>query len=193
MKRREAFVVVGLIAQQAYVVATVPPSALHLTEPTTLATVAAIVVTAYLLASVVAPALAAWRRLALALFLGGMPLVYVASALRHGDVRDLLVELPGLVVFGGLAIAGYLRAPWLLGAGIIAHGVAWDAWHHGHSAYVPDWYSAGCLVADLGVGLFALRYLAPLACLTRPPPPSPPRGAARSRARSSGPPPARGT
>jgi len=34
--------------------------------------------------------------------------------------------------------------------------VAWDAWHHGRSSYIPDWYSAGCLVTDLGVGVFAL-------------------------------------
>ena len=73
--------------------------------------------------------------------------------------RDLALESIGIVVYGGAAVAGYLRRPWLIGAGIIAHGLGWDLWHHGRSSYVPDWYSAACLVVDLGVGAFALAYL----------------------------------
>ncbi|MCE9577796.1 MAG: hypothetical protein K8W52_31975 [Deltaproteobacteria bacterium] len=177
MKRLDALALTGLLAQQAYVLATVPLAALHATEPTTIATVASAIVTAALVASLFSSALASLRRLQLALFLGGMPIIYAWCALLRGDTSALAIESIGLVVFGGLAIAGYLRVPLLLGVGIIAHGVAWDAWHHGHSSYVPDWYSAGCLVADLGIGLFALSYLAPLARsrLIPPPPPSPRR------------------
>ena len=37
--------------------------------------------------------------------------------------------------------------------------------HHGHSGYIPDWYSLGCLVTDLGVGVFALLRLEPRTAL----------------------------
>jgi di/tricarboxylate transporter len=89
-------------------------------------------------------------------FLAGMQIIYAWAAILHGDRGSLGVEALGLLGFLGLALAGYARWPRLIGIGIIAHGLAWDSWHHGHSGYIPDWYSLGCLVTDLGVGLFAL-------------------------------------
>ena len=149
-----------LLAQQLLVLFIVPRSALcDLAEPTTLATLASALVTVVLAGSrfVVRPA---WfDRAALATVLAGMPIIYAWSAVLHGNVANLAVEGVGIVVFVGLALAGVLRAGWLIGLGILVHGLAWDAWHHGHSGYIPDWYSAGCLVADLGIGMFALVHL----------------------------------
>jgi hypothetical protein len=97
------------------------------------------------------------ERLMLAIFLASMPLVYVFSCLEaNGEGRDLFIELVGLAIFAGLAIAGYLRRPTLIGMGIVAHGLLWDAWHYGQPSVVPSWYALGCAIADVGVGGYAL-------------------------------------
>ena len=97
------------------------------------------------------------ERAILALFLAGMPVVYLwAALLREPDARTLSVEGLGGLIFGGLAVLGYLRYPWLLGLGIIAHGLGWDLWHYGRSHFMPDWYAPACLLADVGLGLYAL-------------------------------------
>jgi hypothetical protein len=99
------------------------------------------------------------ERRVLAVFLGTMPLVYLASAVvRHAGAGALALEGAGLLLFAATAALGLGRRAWLLGAGIVAHGLGWDAWHHGFS-YMPDWYALACLVADLGIGAFALLSL----------------------------------
>ena len=92
----------------------------------------------------------------LTVFVIALPIIYVANAIRwHGGVAGLSVELVGLVIWCGLAIAA-LRRPILLPIGIALHAV-WDAAHFGHVDYVPDWYIIACIAADLGLAgyLFA--------------------------------------
>jgi hypothetical protein len=95
------------------------------------------------------------ERACIALFLAGMPVVYVVSWMTHGTGRTwLAVELAGLLLFAGLALAGWRHAPWLLSAGVAAHGIAWDAWHLAGSSYMPRWYAIGCLLVDVGVAAY---------------------------------------
>ncbi len=96
------------------------------------------------------------ERIVLALFLAGMPFVYVIRWLvfRGGASTEWLwIELFGLVVYVALAVLGLKFSPWFLVAGIAAHGIAWDAWHY-HSAYIPNWYAIGCLLADIGLSIY---------------------------------------
>ncbi|MET0553727.1 MAG: hypothetical protein ABW221_11860 [Vicinamibacteria bacterium] len=93
----------------------------------------------------------------MALFLAAMPVVYVVSFLtaRQGPSAGwLAVELAGLALYAGLAVAGWRSSPWLLAAGVAAHGLAWDAWHLVGPSYVPPWYARGCLLVDVGVALY---------------------------------------
>jgi len=101
------------------------------------------------------------ERITAALFLAGMPLVYVIRWLEvsRADAGTLALvgELVGVVIFGGLAFVGFRRAPWALVSGIAAHGIAWDAWHTG-SRFMFDWYAIGCLACDVGLASYlALR------------------------------------
>jgi hypothetical protein len=103
---------------------------------------------------------------ALALFLAGMPLIYVASWLvsRGGGAHQgwLWVELLGGPLYGALAVVGLKRSPWFLVVGIAAHGVAWDSWHYyANTGYIPSWYAIGCFLVDVGLGIYiAARILA---------------------------------
>ena len=124
---------------------------------------AALTIAIMVVAQLLGPAGIALERITAALFLGGMPLVYVVRWLEVKGAGQgstwLGVEAIGLPIYVGLAWLGLKRSPWFLVAGIIAHGVAWDAWHWlAHSAYVPDWYSVGCFVVDVALGVYlALR------------------------------------
>jgi len=153
---RDRIALVALIAQLPAVLWLTPGSVLRApAEPTSFAIFCTVIVTLGLLASRLAGT-TRHDRLVLALFLAGMQVIYVWAAILRADGGALGIEAIGLLVFAGLALAGYARWPWLLGVGILAHGFAWDSWHHGHSSYIPDWYSLGCLVTDVGVGVFAL-------------------------------------
>jgi hypothetical protein len=98
------------------------------------------------------------ERIALALFLAGMPLVYVARWLivRGGAGTGWLwIELFGLVVYVALAVLGLKVSPWFLVIGIAGHGLAWDLWHYFLSAtYMPHWYAIACMLADIGLGVY---------------------------------------
>jgi hypothetical protein len=94
------------------------------------------------------------ERALLALFLGAMPFVYVASWLVSPEPGWLGIELVGVMIFVPLAVLGATRSAWFLAGGIAAHGLLWDVWHHGRTSFVPDWYTIGCLVADVGIGLY---------------------------------------
>jgi hypothetical protein len=93
-----------------------------------------------------------------AVFLAGMPVVYIVSWLvaKGGAAHPawLSVELLGLPVYAGLAVAGLRRSPWFLVAGIAAHGLGWDSWHYLNAAYIPIWYVTACLLVDLGISLY---------------------------------------
>jgi hypothetical protein len=92
-----------------------------------------------------------------ALFLAGMPLVYVGRWLEVDGASPaaLGLEVVGLVVFGSLAAVGLRRVPWLVVAGIAAHGLGWDA---GHWLFGPtfmfDWYAVACLLCDVGLSVY---------------------------------------
>ena len=92
----------------------------------------------------------------LTLFLAGMPLVYIASWLVTGGASSawLGVEILGLPLYVSLAVLGLKRSPWFLVVGIAAHGIAWDSWHYSHSAYIPNWYAIGCLLADVSISTY---------------------------------------
>ena len=99
------------------------------------------------------------ERILSALFLAGMPLVYILSWLARGGAGAsstwLWVEILGFPLYAGLALFGLRRWPSLLAVGIVGHGFLWDSWHYlVHSAYIPDWYSVGCLIADIGIGVY---------------------------------------
>ncbi len=99
----------------------------------------------------------ALERGVLALFLAGMPVIYLARWLmfRPADTQPawLTVELVGLGIFGLLAVIGLKRSPWFLVVGIAGHGIAWDI-PHLTSAYIPSWYAIMCMLVDVGLGLY---------------------------------------
>ncbi len=92
------------------------------------------------------------ERKALALFVMVLPVIYMTRA--NGEW--LWIEGAGMVVFGACAVLGLLRSPWFLVAGIVGHGLVWDAWHYLTMApTVPSWYGIGCLLIDVGIGAYA--------------------------------------
>ncbi len=95
------------------------------------------------------------ERILLGVFLLSMPGVYLGDwRLFHGSPSWLWIELAGQVIFGALAIAGMWRWPWLIAAGIAAHGLAWDAWHYHSGSATPDWYAIGCAIVDVGLAAY---------------------------------------
>jgi hypothetical protein len=96
----------------------------------------------------------------IALFLAGMPVVYVVRWIAHRPGGAwLAVELAGLLLFAGLAVAGWRRAPWLLAAGVAAHGIAWDAWHLWGAPHIPPWYARACFLVDVGLAAYVATRL----------------------------------
>lgn len=100
---------------------------------------------------------AAFERGVLALFLAGMPVIYLARwfAFRPENSPPvwLAIELAGLGIFSMLAVLGLKRSPWFLAVGIAGHGIVWDI-SHWTSAYMPSWYPLMCLLVDIGLGLY---------------------------------------
>ena len=98
-----------------------------------------------------------FERAWLAVFLVGMPLIYVMGwfvARDHAASSWLWVELLGLAIYAAFAVLGLKKSAWFLVIGIAGHGIAWDAWHYKDSAYVPDWYAVACLLVDLALGAY---------------------------------------
>src|SRR5262245_49199583 len=127
-------------------------------DPCHLAALAGLAVVVLLFAARMRGGAAAFERSVLVAFLAGMPLVYVASWLwvtPRDDTAWLAVEAIGVPIYVALAIAGLRRSPWLLVAGIAAHGIGWDLWHHAHATYIPHWYATGCFLMDIGVAIYA--------------------------------------
>jgi hypothetical protein len=75
---------------------------------------------------------------------------YVLAAWRGGTREALLLELGGLVLFGGVALAAWGSRRLLLAAGWAGHAL-WDVGFHtgGRGAYVPEWYPLLCVAFDL--------------------------------------------
>jgi hypothetical protein len=59
-----------------------------------------------------------------------------------------------VAIFVGAAALGWRGSIWWLALGIAAHGLLWDLWHYGRTAFVPDWYTVGCLVTDVSLGVY---------------------------------------
>jgi hypothetical protein len=92
-------------------------------------------------------------------FLAAMPVVYLLSAFEAGDTNGIMLQLVGLVIYGGLAVFGFLKSPLALGLGIAAHGLVWDWLHHNRSAYIENWYSLGCLIVDVAFAFLILTQI----------------------------------
>jgi hypothetical protein len=132
-----------------------------LIEPTIQAVITTPIVLTVLLAFRLGGKPPAWERRLLALFLASMPTVYLTSLALHGGDRTWLgIELAGQLAFAGLALAGLRGSGWFLAAGIAAHGLLWDAWHHGRTSFMPDWYATACLIVDVGWAVYAASRIA---------------------------------
>ncbi|MEM1417201.1 MAG: DUF6010 family protein [Myxococcota bacterium] len=83
-------------------------------------------------------------------------LIYVAFAALGGAAGTwLALELGGVALYGGIALAGARRSFRLVGLGWLAHAL-WDLVLHpaGHPGYVPAWYPPLCLGFDVAAGLW---------------------------------------
>ncbi len=84
-----------------------------------------------------------------------MPVVYLADWFRFaGEQPWLWIELAGALAFWVLAVLGAKRSPWLLAAGLAAHGL-WDAGHYQRTGFVADWYVVGCFLVDMAFAVYA--------------------------------------
>ena len=74
--------------------------------------------------------------------------------------QAILEESAGLAVFSAIALIGALKAPWLVGLGIVLHG-AFDLLHPQliENAGVPHWWPAFCAAVDFVLGAWVI-YLA---------------------------------
>ncbi len=76
---------------------------------------------------------------------------YVLFAVMSGSVETVILESIMMALFAAAAVAGFKASPWIVVAGLAAHGVQ-DA-VHGHiiaNAGVPVWWPAWCLAYDVG-------------------------------------------
>ncbi len=128
----------------------------HLVEPVYQASAAVVVTVVGITLIRLSGRRGSWsERLLLALFLGAMPFVYVLSYLRAPQPGWLPIELFGIVLYVVPAVLGMRRSAWYLAGGILAHGLLWDLSHFDHTAFIPNWYAIGCLIADIGLGVYA--------------------------------------
>ncbi len=147
----ERFAFVGLVGQLVFTLFIVPTSPFgRMGEPIYLAAISSSSLTiALMVMRMRARRDVHLEKLLLALFLGAMPMIYTLTALRNGETSSVLaIEATAIVVFGGLAVIGFVDSPWYLAAGIAAHGLIWDGSHHA-DLVVPGWYAVFCLVVDV--------------------------------------------
>jgi hypothetical protein len=86
-------------------------------------------------------------------------LYYVLFGVISGEMDVIVIEVIIATAFGAIAIGGYYRAMWIVGVGLIAHGV-YDALHDQFilNTGVPDWWATFCLAVDvlLGIWIFVM-------------------------------------
>ncbi len=79
--------------------------------------------------------------------------LYVLFAVMGGTTQALLIELAIMLAFLLTAVAGFKINPWIVVAGLIAHGVM-DFFHAllVTNAGVPVWWPAFCGAYDVAAG-----------------------------------------
>jgi hypothetical protein len=98
-----------------------------------------------------------------AIYLVIAALIYIGFGLFNGaSATWMMVESSGVLLYGGVALVGVLRAPRLIALGWLAHSL-WDLLVHpnGHPGFVPWWYPPVCLGFDVVVGAWLLKRFAP--------------------------------
>ncbi len=71
--------------------------------------------------------------------------------------RSIGIEIVLFTLFVMVAVAGYLFRAWIVGLGLVLHGL-FDAWHWfwPASTGIPHWWPGFCLGADIVFGAVAL-------------------------------------
>jgi len=89
------------------------------------------------------------------LFLLGLQLIYIAGWVRFGgSTGELAAQLVGFAIWTLLALRAR-RSDFVLWFGCVLHAV-WDAAHFARVEFIPVWYIAACVAADVGIGAFVL-------------------------------------
>lgn len=116
-----------------------------------------------LVIGLLAPRRRVWRpggstRRTVVAFLALVQLVYVANWLRFGgsDI-ELGLQLGGAAAWLVAAFAAR-RTDAVLWMACVFHAL-WDAGHFGRVEFIPEWYAAACIAADVGLGAFVLLEL----------------------------------
>jgi hypothetical protein len=155
---RRAKVLLGLATLAALAVVPDWPYR-HLTDPSYWGVMGFLVLVVLILGRRVGPWTpgSANRRTVLA-FLVLVPVVYVADWFRFGGSGvELALQLGGLASWVILAVIAR-RSDLVLWLGCVLHAL-WDAAHFGRVGFVPEWYAAACLAADVGLGASVLVWL----------------------------------
>ncbi len=85
--------------------------------------------------------------------------VYLGFGLLDGRSKEIVIELVGVLIFLGLAVAGLKLWAYFLAAGFFLHGF-WDAAHHakGIRTKIARWWRPSCLAYDWIVGAFIVAW-----------------------------------
>ncbi|MGZ8998712.1 MAG: hypothetical protein ACXW2T_07650 [Allosphingosinicella sp.] len=75
---------------------------------------------------------------------------YDLFAVMSGSTAALMVEIVASLPFAAVAVIGFRRSPWIVAAGLAAHGV-FDYFHADliENPGVPAWWPAWCLAYDI--------------------------------------------
>jgi len=76
---------------------------------------------------------------------------YVLFAVMSGSMHALLIESIVMAAFLAAAVIGFKTSPWIVIAGLAAHGVL-DSFHGAviNNPGVPSWWPAWCMAYDVG-------------------------------------------
>ena len=92
--------------------------------------------------------------------------IYVGFSLQNNTIQSAVLEISIALGFFALGVIGYMKHHWLIGLGILLHGV-WDILHHNEvmiETTIPSYYPVFCLIVDLISGVyFVLIFRKPLA------------------------------
>lgn len=78
---------------------------------------------------------------------------YVLFAAMGGTLETVFAECAVMLVFVAAAVWGFKRTPWIVAAGLVAHGALDGV--HAHlitNPGVPVWWPAFCASFDIGAG-----------------------------------------